>query len=60
MVDELKKFRDPREMVTKDIKRQAFIPDEVLLELDLQNKEPNNNSCFIESLTELAWLDPFP
>ena len=36
------------------------MPDEVLEELDLQNKEPDSNSCFIESLTELAWLDPFP
>ena len=36
------------------------MPDDVLLDLGLQNKEPDTNSCFIESLTELAWLDPFP
>ena len=36
------------------------MPDDVLLVLGLQNKEPDTNSCFIESLTELAWLDPFP
>ena len=36
------------------------MPDDVLLDLGLQNKEPDTNSCYIESLTELAWLDPFP
>ena len=61
MILSLENFRDPQKSIKMENKQKAFIPDKTLnnLQLVILN-QPDPKSVFIDSFTELGWLDPFP
>ena len=60
LIQELQEFRDPMVMINKQQRDMSYIPLEQLREMGLHDVDPNPKSSFIESLTEIGWLDPFP